>query len=78
MTKAERFYNDIKDKKIAFIGVGVSHCDLIKLFLKKGLDVTLCDKKTAEQLGDVYGELSAAGCKFSLGENYLDEISVQS
>ncbi|MCI5752095.1 MAG: UDP-N-acetylmuramoyl-L-alanine--D-glutamate ligase [Oscillospiraceae bacterium] len=74
MTKADRFYNDIKNKRIAFIGVGVSHCDLIKLFLKKGLDVTLCDKKTAEQLGDVYGELAAAGCRFSLGENYLDEI----
>ena len=50
MTKAEKFFSDMKNKKIAFIGVGVSHTDLIKLFCAKGLDVTVCDKKTAEQM----------------------------
>lgn len=34
-TKAEIFFENMKDKKIAFIGVGVSHTDLIKLFLKR-------------------------------------------
>ena len=41
MTKAERFFNGIKDKKIAFIGTGVSHNDLIKLFLKKNLQLLI-------------------------------------
>ncbi len=41
MTKAEKFFNKIKDKKIAFIGMGVTNNDVIKLFLKKGIDVTV-------------------------------------
>lgn len=74
MTKAERFFNGIKDKKIAFIGTGVSHNDLIKLFFKKNLNVTICDKKTQDKMGEIYDELLKAGAKFSLGENYLDAI----
>ena len=74
MTKAEIFFEDMKNKKIAFIGVGVSHTDLIKMFLKKGLDVTVCDKKTKEQMKE-YDELSLAGAKFSLGEGYLDGMA---
>lgn len=74
MTEAERFFNEMKGKKIAFIGVGVSHTDLIKLFLKKGLDVTVCDKKTAEQMAE-HDMLYELGAKFSLGENYLDGMA---
>lgn len=74
MTKTERFFQNMKDKKVAFIGTGVSHKDLIKLFLKKGIHVTVCDKKSAEQLGAIYGELKEMGAAFSLGEDYLDAI----
>lgn len=74
MTKAEQFFENIKDKKVAFIGTGVSHNDLIKMFLKKKISVTVCDKKTPEKLGDIYGELSAIGAEFSLGESYLDAV----
>lgn len=74
MTEADKFFKNIKGKKIAMIGAGVSHIDLIENFLKKGLDVTLCDKKTPEALGGVYNRLSELGCRFSLGESYLDEI----
>lgn len=74
MTKAEKFFSDMKNKKIAFIGVGVSHTNLIKLFCAKRLDVTVCDKKTAEQMKE-YTELSAAGAKFSLGESYLNGMA---
>lgn len=45
MTKAQRFFASVKDKRIAFIGVGVSHTELIKLFLSKGINVVVCDKK---------------------------------
>lgn len=74
MTKCQKFFENIKDKKIAFIGMGVSHNDLIKLFLQKHLDVVVCDKKTEDKLGSVYNELLSMGAKFSLGENYLDAI----
>ncbi len=75
MTKAEKFFKDIRYKKIAFIGSGVSHNDLIKLFLQKGIDVTLCDKRTKEQFdSDFIEELVENGAQLSLGEDYLEGI----
>lgn len=75
MTKAQRFFNDIKDKKVAFIGTGVSHTELIRVFLTKGIKCVICDKKTKQEFDEnLYAEFEAKGCEFSLGENYLNEI----
>ena len=75
MTKAEIFFDEIKDKKIAFIGTGVSHNDLIRLFLKKGYNIVICDKNNLEEKNnELYNEFKQAGAAFSFGENYLDEI----
>lgn len=74
MTKAEKFFNKIKDKKIAFIGMGVTNNDVIKLFLKKGIDVTVCDCKDRDSAGGIVSELEAAGARFSLGGKYLEPI----
>ncbi len=74
MTKAEMFFNDVKDKKIAFIGTGVSHNDLIAMFLKKGLNITVCDKKNREQMGELAEKFENLGAKLSLGEDYLNSI----
>lgn len=75
MTKSEQFYNKLKDKKIAFIGTGVSHNGLIKKYLNMGFDITICDKKIKEKFdSSLYSELELMGAKFSLGENYLDAI----
>ena len=58
MTKAHMFFESLKNKRIAVIGAGVSHFDLIKLMLSKGLDVTVCDKATREKFDSkVYDEL---------------------
>ncbi len=73
-TKAEKFFDGIKDKKVAFIGTGVTNNDTMRLFLKKGIDVTLCDRKSREQLGAIADELETSGAKLSLGKNYLDAI----
>lgn len=75
MTKAQRYFNSLKDKRVAFIGTGVSHTDLIKLFLSKGINVVVCDKKDEDHFDqDLYDELSSRGAEFALGEKYLDEI----
>ncbi len=84
MSKVSLFFDYLKGKKISFIGVGVSHNDLIRLFLDKGLDVSVCDFKT---LGDdtvaskdkfpaeLYDEFSKKGAKFFLGsDNYINGI----
>lgn len=74
MTKAEKFFSEIKDKKVAFIGMGVTNNDVIKLFLKKGIDVTVCDRKERSAAGEIADEFEAAGAKLSLGEKYLEPI----
>lgn len=74
MTKAELFFDKMKNKKCAVIGVGVSNTDLIKLFLKKGIRVTVCDRKDAKALGGVYTELRQFGADFLLGDSYLDSL----
>lgn len=75
MTKVQRFFEDIKNSRVAFIGTGVSHIELIKLFLQKGIEVIVCDKKTKDDFDvEIYEELRTKGAKFSLGENYLEVI----
>lgn len=75
MSKTARFFEGLKDKRVAFIGTGVSHNELIALFLRKGIDVTVLDKKTEEQYDPaLLKELKAAGAKFLTGEGYLDSL----
>lgn len=74
MDKISRFFDSMRQKSVAFIGVGVTNNNIIRLFLRKGITVTVCDKKSAEQLGALYYELLEQGCAFSLGEDYLDAI----
>ena len=75
MTKAQKYFNSIKDKRVAFIGAGVSHTDLIKVFLSKGINCVICDKREESEFDALLIEdFRAKGCEFALGENYLDEI----
>ena len=75
MNNIKKFFEKMETRKVSFIGVGVSHTDLIKLFLKKGISVTVCDRKDAESMGEVYNELKALGADFCLGEKYLDSLT---
>lgn len=72
--KANVFFKRLRGKKIAVIGVGVSHADLIRMLAKKGLEVILYDKRTREQLGDIYDELTGLGVTMELGPNYLSRL----
>ena len=38
-----RFFDELRKKRVVFIGVGVSHTRLIEKFLEKGIGVTVCD-----------------------------------
>ena len=74
MSKTTRFFEGMKGKKVAFIGTGVSHNELIRLFLSKGIDVTVLDRKPLE---DYDKELlsSLDGAKFITGAGYLDSLA---
>ena len=76
-SKADLFFENLKGKKVAFIGAGVSHKQLIEIFSKEGAVVTLCDKKALEGFGDYADTLKELGVILSLGENYLDGLKNQ-
>lgn len=76
MNKTQRFFDTLKDSRVALIGTGVSHTELIELFLRKGIDVTVLDRKTKDQLDpELYSRLHSLGARFILGEGYLDSLS---
>lgn len=77
-SKAELFFEGLRGKKVAFIGAGVSHRELLPIFARCGAVVTLCDKKqTAADFGPLGEQLTALGVRFSLGESYLDGLAGQ-
>lgn len=76
MTKTARFFETLSSKKVAFIGTGVSHTELIKLFLQKGIDVTILDRKTKQEYDpELFASFEKKGAKFILGESYLDSLT---
>lgn len=75
MSKITRFFDDMKQKKVAFIGTGVSHTELISLFRDKGIAVSVCDRRTADKFQETYDMLTAKGVQFRLGDDYLDALT---
>ena len=70
----DAYIESLKGKRIAVVGVGVSNIPLLRLLAQRGLDVTACDKNSAEGLGAIYDELSALGVNFILGSHYIDRL----
>lgn len=73
--KSDLFFRKYKDKKIAFIGFGVSNFDSICLFLNKGLDVTVLDRISEDMLDEKANSLKSKGAKFICGDGYLSCLS---
>ncbi len=74
MDTIRQYFDSLKGKEIAVVGLGVSHRPLIRLLLQEGLSVTAYDKKTMEELGEFGTEYSQKGVRFVLGEGYLDQL----
>ncbi len=72
----KKFFEQIKGKKIAMCGIGVSNTPLILNFLSKGAKVYACDRRSREQIGEMANTLEKAGARLRLGENYLDNLEV--
>lgn len=71
--KAQQYFNSLKDKKIAFVGMGVANVPCAEFLAKMGIQVYACDKRDREYIGtDICNRLEALGVIFSLGESYLD------
>lgn len=75
MNQISAFFEEMQHKNVAFIGTGVSHTELIAVFRRKGIAVTVLDRRSADKFQETYDTLSALGVKFILGEDYLDALT---
>lgn len=73
-SKAARFLKSLEGKKVALCGIGKSNLPLISLFSRYGAQVTACDKRTQEQLGEPAQQAKDAGAQLSVGEDYLKNL----
>lgn len=70
----EDFFALLRSKRVGFIGAGVSHRELIEQYAAMGVQVTLRDRRTREQMGADAAALEAMGVRLVLGEEYLADI----
>ena len=74
MSTITEYFESLKGESIAVIGMGVSNTPLIKMMLRAGLKVTVCDKSERERVEEQVAELESLGAKFQLGEDYLRKL----
>lgn len=68
----KEYFEGLKNKKITVAGAGVSNTPLIKLLVKYGAIVTVCDgKKTKDELKKQFENLPLT---YKTGEKWLDDI----
>lgn len=68
------FFNSVKGKRVAFIGIGTSNLPLIALFAQKGAQVIACDRKCLDELGENGKIAQQYGAALKLGDDYLQNI----
>ena len=68
------YIEDMRGKRIAIIGIGVSNTPLLELLLAEGIRVTACDKRSREQMGEQAEHLEQLGCELHLGADYLKDL----
>ena len=73
-SKFENYFNSLRNKKIAVLGLGVSNRPLVRLLLEFGCDVVGCDRTPREKLDAEVLELEKLGCKLHVGDTYLDGV----
>lgn len=72
--KLMEFKENIRGKKVAVLGIGVSHIPLIKYLAGMGVEVTAFDKSDEGKLKEVFDEFNGLDIKYSLGADYLKNL----
>lgn len=73
--KAKKYFNSLKGKKVAFVGMGVANVPCAEFLAKMGVQVYACDRRDKEYIGkEICNRLEELGVNFSLGEDYLNVL----
>lgn len=70
----DEYIDSIRDKSIAVLGIGISNLPLIELLCREHCNVTACDRRTMEKLGETGEHLQKLGARLRLGEVYLNDL----
>lgn len=68
------FFAAVKGKSVAFGGIGISNAPLAEMFLERGFDVTVCDRRDPSAPGETIERLKSMGATVRLGQDYLDGL----
>lgn len=74
MNEFEHYFEALRGKQVAVLGLGVSNRPLVRLLLEFGCQVTGCDKTPREKLDEEVLLLEQAGCRLQVGEGYLEDV----
>ncbi len=66
---------DFKGRRAVVVGIGISNLPLIRYLVAKGAEVTACDRKREEELGERAEELRRLGVRLATGEGYLAPLA---
>ncbi|MCC8072654.1 MAG: UDP-N-acetylmuramoyl-L-alanine--D-glutamate ligase [Clostridiales bacterium] len=73
--KAKEYFDSLKGKKVAFVGMGVANVPCAEFLAGYGAEVYACDRRDFDYIGvDICKRLEKLGVKFSLGEDYLSVL----
>ncbi|MBR7162035.1 MAG: UDP-N-acetylmuramoyl-L-alanine--D-glutamate ligase [Clostridia bacterium] len=72
--RLKRFQNEIKGKRIALLGMGISNRAAVDFLLSAGAVLTARDQNPSPS-GEIRDFLTARGVKMIYGENYLSDIT---
>lgn len=73
--KLNEFNENIKGKKVAIIGLGVSNKPLIEYLYNLGTRITVFDNREPEKIDtDIWDEVTKYNLKYYLGEDYLANL----
>ena len=70
-----RYFNSLKGKTVAVLGIGVSNRPLIKLLLSYGVKTIACDRTERELMDAEVLDLEKSGAELRAGKTYLDNLS---
>ena len=74
MTRLDRYFETLQNKRVVVLGVGVSNRPLVRLLLAHRIPVICCDKTPREQLDPEVLKLEEDGAVLHLGPDYLEGL----
>ena len=76
-TSFETYFDNLKGRKVAVLGLGVSNRPLCRMLLEFGAQVLGCDRTPREKLDQEVLDLEQAGVKLHVGDDYLDGVEAE-